>query len=161
MATLSYPDPSTPYAQSQTQARTRAPSAYVPHGHAGATAFIWIAWALAMSFWAASFTTALGILQAVSHPTETTGVGGADAGGVGFALMDVVGGIVILGLALAYGLYRYSTRNKAMDPVTEASTARLYDIVEAQGGEDMTTRSPEARQPLERDAYAPAGPRQP
>lgn len=158
MATLTYTEQSTAYAGER---RRAAQSAYVPHTSAGATAFLWIAWALAAAFWAATFTTALGILQAVSHPTDTAGVGGADAGGVGFALMDVVGGMVILGLAIAYGLYRYSTRNKALDPVTEASTAKLYDIVEAQGGEDMTTRSPEAREPLERDAYRAAEPRQP
>jgi hypothetical protein len=158
MATLSYTDRTAPYAQAP-YAQTRAPSGYVPH-HPGSTIFLWIAWALAAAFWSATFSTALGILQAVTHPADTSGVGGVDAGGVGFALMDVVGGMVILGLAIAYGLYRYSTRDKRLDPVTEASTARLYDIVEAQGGEDMTTRSPEAREPLERDAYVANTPRQ-
>ena len=83
-----------------------------------------------------------------------------DEAGISGDRYTVVGGMVILGLAIAYGLYRYSTRDKRLDPVTEASTARLYDIVEAQGGEDMTTRSPEAREPLERDAYVANTPRQ-
>ena len=152
MATLSYTDRSTPYAQA------RAQTDYLPH-NTGSTIFLWIAWALAAAFWAATFSTALGILEAVSHPTATSGVGGADAGGVGFALMDVVGGVVILGLAIAYGLYRYSTRDKRLDPVTEATTAALYDTIERQGGEDMTSRSPEARRPEERDAYRAIQPR--
>lgn len=153
MATVSYPDQSVPYAQ------TRAPSGYVPH-NTGSTIFLWIVWALAAAFWTATFTTALGILQAASHPTAASGTGGADAAGVGFALMDVVGGMVILGLAIAYGLYRYSTRDKRLDPVTEASTAALYDTIERQGGDDLTTRSPEAREPFERDAYRSIEPRQ-
>jgi hypothetical protein len=155
MATLSYTEQSTPYADTRPAA---APSAYLPHSP-GSTIFLWIAWALAAAFWSATFSTALGIMEAVSHPADTAGVGGADAGGVGFALMDVVGGIVILGLAIAYGLYRYSTRDKRLDPVTEATTAALYDSIERQGGDDLTTRSPEARAPLERDAYRSIEPR--
>ncbi len=36
-------------------------------------------------------------------------------------------GWVILGAAIAYGLYRYHTRNKRNDPVTEEATRALYD----------------------------------
>jgi hypothetical protein len=156
MATLSYTDHSTPYGDTRPTA-----SSYVEHHSVAGTAFLWVAWALAAAFWAATFTTAMGIMAALSHPTQAGPAGGADAGGVGFALMDVVGGIVILGLALAYGLYRYSTRDKRLDPVTEASTAALYDSIEQQGGDDMTSRSPETRRPDQRDAYRAAEAGQP
>jgi hypothetical protein len=154
MATLHYTDQSTPFAHSRAEARVQ--SDYVPH-HLGSTLFLWIAWALAAAFWAATFTTAMGILQAVTSPTAGP-AGGVDAGGIGFAMMDVIGGMVILGLALAYGMYRYTTRDKRMDPVTEASTAALYNNIERRGGDDESTLSPEAHTPAERDAYRNIGP---
>jgi hypothetical protein len=104
--------------------------------------FIWIAWALAAAFWGATTTVFIGILRAVSTPTPGVS-GGADAGGIGFLLMDVVGGLVLLGAVLAYGSWMYAKRNRRLDPVTEAGTAALYDSIERQGGEDMTSRSPD------------------
>jgi hypothetical protein len=122
----------------------------------GVTTFLWMAWAAVAVFWGFSLTTGIGIISALGHPANSgPGPGEADAGGVSWALMTVVG-VAILGAALAYGAYRYATRDRSKDPMTEASTAALYDIVEAQGGEDMTTRSPEAREPIERDAYRAA-----
>ena len=35
-------------------------------------------------------------------------------------------GVLILGLALAYGAWRYHSRNKANDRVTERATHELY-----------------------------------
>jgi hypothetical protein len=154
MATLHYIDQSTPYAHSRAEARLQ--SDYVPH-HLGSTLFLWVAWALAAAFWAATATTAMGILQAAASPTPAP-AGGADAGGVGWALIDVVGGMIVLGLAIAYGMYRYATRDKRLDPVTEASTAALYNNIERRGGDDESARSPEAHAPSERDAYRNMGP---
>lgn len=152
---MAYTDQTTPYAGVRTEAHARHDTAYAHGGHwgAGATIFTWVAWALAASFWAATFTTALGIFESITHPTQQVGgSGGVDAGGVGWAMIDVVGGVIVLGLALAYGLFRYATRDKRMDPVTEASTAALYNGIE-RGGDDESSLSPEAHTATERDAY--------
>jgi hypothetical protein len=125
---------------------------------AGVTAFLWLAWAAVAIFWGFSLTTGFGILSALGHPANSgPGPGEADAGGVSWAMINLVG-VAILGAAMAYGAYRYATRDRGKDAMSEASTAALYDIVEAQGGEDLTTRSPEAREPTERDAYRAATP---
>lgn len=119
----------------------------------GGKTFIWIAWAMAAAFWAFTLTTAVGILRAMSGgAADGPGPGEVDAGGLSLMLISGVGGILILGGAIAYGAYRYATRDKALDPLTEAATHAEYDMVEAAGGDDEVTRSPEARRPLERDA---------
>lgn len=151
MATLSYPDQSTPYAE------TRAPEAHQEpgYGHArrdlGATAFVWLAWAAAAFFWGATLTTAVNILGTPA-PAQGLGAGEADAGGVGWGLMNFVG-VIILGLAIAYGGFRYMTRDKRKDGVTEAATAALYDRVERSGGDDDVSLSPEAHRSEERAAF--------
>jgi hypothetical protein len=122
----------------------------------GPQIFLWLAWALAFGFWALTMSTFFGILSALAAGSPGGLEGGVDAGGAGFFLIDVVAGVIGLGIALAYGMARWATRDKRLDPVTEASTAALYDAVERGGGEDMTSRSPEARRPRERDAYRPA-----
>jgi hypothetical protein len=141
MTTLPYADQTTAYPRS--------------NGPSPELVFLWVAWTLAFAFWAFTFTTAIEIMEAVMRPSNGPSPGEVDAGGVGWGLMNFVGP-VILGLALAYGLYRYATRDRRKDAVTEASTAALYDTIERQGGEDLTTRSPEAREPEERDAYRAA-----
>jgi len=113
--------------------------------------FLWIAWAIAGVFWLASLQIEVGIIEAVQRPTGGTAAA-ADVGGIGFAMMTILG-VLALGIALAYGLARNATRNRATDPVTEAATASLYDQIEREGGEDTTTRSPDDRTPQERDAY--------
>lgn len=35
-------------------------------------------------------------------------------------------GTLLLGLAIAWGVYRYMTRNKANDPITEEATRESY-----------------------------------
>ncbi|HYE47880.1 MAG TPA: hypothetical protein VEA44_19085 [Caulobacter sp.] len=40
-------------------------------------------------------------------------------------------GWVVLGLALAYGLWKYYTRNKANDAVTEQATREQYEHPES------------------------------
>jgi hypothetical protein len=102
----------------------------------GEHVFIWIAWALAAVFWGATMTAFVGILRAVLQPSGAPGGGAADAGGIAWLLIDVVGGLILLGLGLAYGSAMVARRNRRLDPVTEAATAALYDQIEAQGGED-------------------------
>ncbi|HEY8614730.1 hypothetical protein [Phenylobacterium sp.] len=120
----------------------------------GATVFVWLAIALALAFWAANLTALFGILGALGHPAaDGLDAGEADVGGLGWMTINFVGGLLILGGALAYGAYRYASRDKRLDPMTEASTAALYDNIERQGGDDTSSRSPEDRSPMERDAY--------
>lgn len=88
--------------------------------------FIWCAWALAAFFWGATFTTFGGILEAVARPTPAV-VGGVDFGGVGFLVMDVVGGLLVLGALLAWGSWMYARRDRRLDPLTEAKTAQIYN----------------------------------
>ena len=106
--------------------------------------FIWIAWALAAAFWGAAMTTFFGILDAVSRGPPAT-VGGGDFGGVAWLIIDVVAGLVLLGAVLAVGAGMSARRNRRLDPAGEAATAALYDDIERQGGEDMTSQSPDDR----------------
>ena len=122
-------------------------------GGVGGKIFLWLAWALAAAFWALLLTTGAGILQAGDNPALSRGGAQADAGGVSWALITVVGGLVVLGLAIAYGSYRWASRDKSKDAMTEAATHAEYDLIEANGGDDEVTRSPEAREPEERNAY--------
>jgi hypothetical protein len=149
MTTLSYNDQTPAYREADRREATRS------HGLSPGLIFLWIAWLLAAAFWAFTSTTAIGIMEAVMRPSNGPSPGEVDAGGVGWGLMNFVGP-AILGLVLAYGLFRYATRDRRKDAATEASTAALYDTIERQGGEDLTTRSPEAREPEERDAYRAA-----
>jgi len=117
------------------------------------TAFLWIAWAVVFAFWAFSMSTFFGILQAIAAGGPGTIMGGVGAGGAGYLFMDLIGGVIVLGVALAWGMAQYATRDKRRDAVTEASTAALYDEVERAGGDDLVARSPDARRPEERDSY--------
>jgi hypothetical protein len=115
----------------------RAASDSVPRDrNLGEHIFIWIAWAVAAIFWGATMTTFVGILHAVGQPSPGP-TGGADAGGIGFLLMDVVGGLVLLGLAMAIASAMVARRNRRLDPLTEAATAELYDSLDRQGGEQL------------------------
>ena len=70
-------------------------------------------------------STGSGIMQALMRsPAWVEGAPGAS--GAGYLLMDI-GGAVVLGLAIAWGLFRYSTRNRALDPLTEAATREQYE----------------------------------
>lgn len=147
MATLSYPDQSTPYGQTRAEVHDTAPA----RRDVGATIFIWLAWAAAAFFWGATLTTAVNILGSPA-PAQSVGPGEVDSGGIGWGLMNFIG-VIILGLAIAYGAFRYLTRDKRKDPMTEAATHALYDRVEAAGGDDDVSLSPEAHRPEERAAY--------
>jgi hypothetical protein len=100
--------------------------------YVGEHVFICIGWAVIAIFWGASMTIFVGILRAVSQPVH--GVAGhADAAAIGYLLMDVVGGLVLLGLVMAFASAMVARRNRRMDPVTEAATADLYDREGARG----------------------------
>ena len=118
--------------------------------------FLWLAWAAAAVFWGFVLSTGVGILQSGSPEAAQPG-GGADVGGVSWLVIDVIG-VVLLGLALAWGMARWAWRNKTKDPMTEAATRAEYDLIEAHGGDEEITRSPEARRPEERDAYRAINP---
>ena len=122
----------------------------------GGKIFLWLAWAAAAIFWGVMLTTGAGILQAAGNPSLARGDAQADAGGISWMLITVIGGLVVLGLAIAWGSLRWATRDKGQDAMTEAATHAEYDLIEAHGGDDEITRSPEARQPEERDAYRAA-----
>jgi hypothetical protein len=118
--------------------------------------FLWLAWAAAAVFWGLMLTTAVGILQAGDSAALARGDAQADAGGVSWMLINVIGGLIVLGLAIAWGSYRWATRDKRKDAMTEAATHAEYDLIEANGGDDEITRSPQARRPEERDSYRAA-----
>jgi len=101
----------------------------------GGIAFVWIAWALAFAFWAFTMSSFFGILSALGSGAPGGIEGGMDAGGAAWFLMEVVGVIVLAG-ALLWGMARYMTRDKRLDPLTEASTAALYDAEERGPVED-------------------------
>lgn len=118
------------------------------------TAFLWFGWTIAFAFWVASMSEFFGILRAIAAGGPGSIRGGIDAGGTGYLLMEVIGGMIVLGAALAWGMARWATRDRRRDPITEAATAELYDSVERTGGDDMVDRSPEGR--LSDDGYRPA-----
>lgn len=105
---------------------------------AGGTAgqvFLWVAWALAAAFWAMVGTTAVHILMAGDNPAMALGGGDAEGGGLQWFSMTVVG-VAILGLAIAFGAWRWATRDKRRDPMTERATRAEYDAIERAGGDD-------------------------
>lgn len=144
MSTLSYDDRSASYADDHRAGRAGR-AERVPIG--GGLIFLWIAWIVAALFWAASMRIDFGILEAVQHPMAAM-QGDVAEGGLQWALIDIVG-VVVVGLAILYGLARYVTRNRRNDPVTEAATAALYDQAgsEPDGG---SSESPNSRTPQER-----------
>jgi hypothetical protein len=94
----------------------------------GGLAFLWIV-LLANLAWFSAFavSTGAGILRAVRTPTAPPpGYVPVGSGGVQMLLIDV-GGVALLGLALAYGLYRYHTRDRRLDPVAEEAARDVYD----------------------------------
>jgi hypothetical protein len=149
MATLSYPDQSTPYGATRAEAETRTSG----RRDIAATIFVWLAWAAAAFFWGMTLTTAFHIIGTPA-PNQAVGPGEVDQGGVGWGLMNFVG-VIILGLAIAYGMFRYVTRDKRKDAITEASTHALYDRADNVDRHESSL-SPEAHEPEERAAYRDA-----
>lgn len=149
MASDTYSDGATTYSGEARAGRSER------GGYGGGRIFLWIAWAAAFAFWALTMSSFFGILSAINRTGPQGLEGGVDAGGAGLLMISVVG-VVILGAGIAWGAARWATRDKRLDPVTEASTAALYDSVERAGGDDLVSRSPEARRPEDRDSFRPA-----
>jgi len=91
-------------------------------------AFLWVALLLNLAWFSAfAISTGGGILEAVAQPSAAfAGDVTVRAGGAQWALMEVVGAMV-LGLALAYAALRYYTRDRQLDPAAEAAARDIYD----------------------------------
>jgi hypothetical protein len=122
---------------------------------AGEQAFVWTAWAAACAFWAFTLSSAIGIFRDVFRPAAEQVPGGPGGGELGLILLSVVA-FFLFAVAVLWTSLRWATRDKSLDPVTEASTRALYNAVERAGGDDMVTRGPGARKPFERDSFRPA-----
>jgi hypothetical protein len=131
------------------------PGERAPYRDAGAQIFLWIAWVLAFALWVGSLIIDVGIVRDIAQGGPGALMGGVDAGGGGFFVITVLG-VIVLGIAIAYGAARWATRDRRADPMTEASTAALYNSIERAGGDDQVTRSPEDRRPRDRESYRPA-----
>ena len=110
-----------PHVAPEDHAETRA--------HAGSgVIFLWVMWLLTAAwFFPFAISTTAGILEAVAQPSPLPpGYVPTGAGGAQWALLEV-GGVILLGVAIAYGLYRYHTRDRALDPAAEAATKDIYD----------------------------------
>lgn len=105
-------------------------------GGAAGQAFLWVAWALAAAFWTAVGTTAINILGASDNPALKSG----ETGGFGWL---VIGGLALLGVALAFGAYSYATRDRRNDAMTERATRAEYNAIEAAGGDDVEIPGPD------------------
>jgi|GEM_PF-2630469 len=145
MAPTTY-DPNTPY-----QDRPTYPgrSGYDRRGEdpprarsLGEHVFIWIAWALAAAFWGATLTTLVGILQAAGQTSSTLSAPGAP-GGMLFLVLVVAAFLALAG-ALAYASVRSAGQPRR---VADGATAALYGDIDRQGGDDMTSRSPDLARP--------------
>jgi hypothetical protein len=130
------------------------PASQRDRGGVFSLAFLFLGWAVLAGFWAAGLTAFSGIIGSLGHPAaQGPSAGSADAGGIGWLLINFVGGILVLGGAIAFGAWRYANRDRRLDGMTEAATHAEYDLVEAGNGDDVVSRSPEAHRPEERDIY--------
>ena len=100
--------------------------------------FIWVAWAIAAAFWGASLTTMVEIFRTAGQAMPAISAPGAPGGSAYLVLVVVA--FLALALALAYASIRSATTNSGTG---EAATAALYRSIDRQGGEDMTSRSPD------------------
>jgi len=114
--------------------------------------FIWVAWALAAAFWGLTMSSFVGILRDTAAPSPAPVAAGVLTGAIYFVV-----GVLVLAAAIAFGAIANARRNRRLDPVTEAATARLYELADREGGADLTTRSPGARTFSGRDTIQPDG----
>jgi len=123
------------YADEAHLTESEAAGPQTKHEHVGpGLAFLWVAWAVTAAwFFPFALRTSVGILEATGRTDAMPG-GAVDAGGMSLVMLEVVG-VVILGLALAYGAFRYATRNRALDPIGEAATKAQYDAPHAMGAD--------------------------
>lgn len=133
MATDMYSDGSSTYYETRGERAHIADTTVSAYRDPAGTAFLWVAWAAAFAVWAFFMTTFFGIMEAIGRGGAGTLRGGVDMSGAGYLLMDVVGGVIVLGAVLAWGMARWATRDKRRDPITEAATAELYDTAGREG----------------------------
>ena len=93
---------------------------------AGEQVFLWIAWVLAFAVFAFFMQVDVGIMQAIQEGGPNSLMGGLDSGGASYFIIYVLG-VIVLGMAIAYGAARWATRDRSRDPLTEAATRELYD----------------------------------
>jgi len=103
--------------------------------------FIWIAWALAAAFWGMTLTTVVEIFRSAAQSTPQIAVPGAP-GGSAFLVLVVVA-FLVMAFALAYAEIRAAGAHSTGRG--EAATSALYNSIEAQGGEDLTTHGANRR----------------
>jgi len=125
-----YSDASTPSAYGGTyRDETYSEEGRSSYRDVGAQIFLWLAWAVAFAFWVFSMTIDAGIVRALAQGGHNTLAGGLDSSGSLYFLIGVFG-FFVLGVAIAYGAARWATRDKRLDPTTEAATAQIYDELE-------------------------------
>jgi hypothetical protein len=108
------------HSTSQASQETRANGSSAEH------AFLWIVLILALAVWVPFTVIVDSAILAAASSITFRGEGAADAGGIGWILIDIVGPM-LLALGLAYGLYRYHTRDRRLDPLTEAATRDAFE----------------------------------
>jgi len=91
-------------------------------------AFLWVALILNLAWFSAfAVSTASGIFAALSRAQPVTNDVPVHAGGAQWAILEVVGPI-LLGLVMAYALYRYATRNRRLDRRVTVHSNVTYDV---------------------------------
>jgi len=110
----------------------------------GEHVFIWVAWALAAAFWGATMTVLAGILRAAG---AAGGISASGASGVSAYLVLVIVAFLAMAGALAYASVRSAHGRRDLKAMSDAGAAALYNSIERQGGEDMTSRSPDRGRP--------------
>ena len=92
-------------------------------------AFLWVALMLNLAWFSVfAFSTATGILQALSRPRPPMPDDvPVRAGGAQWAIIEVAGPL-ILGLVLAYAMYRYYTRNRRLERDISAHSGPEHDL---------------------------------
>ena len=111
-------------------------SSRLQEGRAGGSspeqAFVWVFLILALAVQTMFTAMYFRGLMSSRAPFLAGPSGAVDAGGASWILMDVFGAL-LLGLGLAYGLFRYYTRDKRLDPLTEAATRDAYEHPQSAG----------------------------
>lgn len=111
MATQTYPDRFIAGGPGVHEART-ARGGY----EMGGRVFLWLAWAAACGLWALTMSSFVGILTALS---------GTQGGGS--AWLPMAAGVAIFVAAIIWIAAHLASRDQRLNPVTEASTAALYE----------------------------------
>ena len=106
-------------------------------GSVAGQVFLWLAWALGAGITGLALTASVGILRS-GAPTSVPAAarGDIDAGGFSWLIIEVAA-VVVLGLAMAWGLFRWSGRSRQTDAIAAQATRAQYDG--PRGDTDRTT----------------------